>query len=234
MKKEPYIKKFAKISNFTVWIVDGKYIRDNIDIDFVTYGQHYKYKFIPKDEFWIDKEKYPWEAHFYLKPLLVEYKLMSEGVKYEDAMDRANIAEYKERSISEVENKRIKIRKRVKEIGELAHKRLLKEYSKKVKVWIVDGELVRDLFSVDFKKGGHDKCYSFIPKNEIWIDNEVETDEIKFILIHEMHERKLMAKGMAYLPAHKDSNKIEAYCREHPEEIDKKLKEEIKENRKIK
>lgn len=233
MKKKPYIKKFAKISNFTVWIVDGKYIRDNIDVDFVNYGQHYKYNFIPKNEFWIDKGRYPGESHFYIKPLFVEYKLMSKGVNYKEVLKKGDAIEKRERT-KDFTKKEIRKLRKIKKETDIVHKKLLKEYSKKVKVWIVDGELVRDFISVEFEKGGHDKFYSFIPKNEVWIDNDVEISEIKFILIHEMHERRLMAKGMKYLPAHNDSNRIEKFCRENPEEIDKKLKEEIKENNKIK
>jgi hypothetical protein len=230
---KPYIKKFGKVSNFTVWIVDGKYIRDNIDIDFVNYGQHYRYKFIPKNEFWIDKERHPGESHFYLKPLLVEYKLMKKGVNYKDVLKKSDEIEKRERAKS-FTKKDIKKLKKAKKDSDVVHKRLLREYSRKLKVWIVDGEMVRDFISVDFEKGGHDKVYSFMPKNEIWIDDDVEPSEIKFILVHEMHERKLMSRGMEYLPAHKDSNKIEKFCRKNPKEIDNRLRFEILENSKIK
>ena len=87
-------------------------------------------------------------------------------------------------------------------------------------------------------------CFPFIPKDEVWIDDDVESREIKFVLLHELHERNLMAKGWCYdtdtitnlktgkikKPAHQDSSAIEYYCRQHPEELDKKLKEEIEKN----
>ncbi len=56
--KKPYIKKFVEISHFKVWIVDGKYVRDNIDEEFNNYGQHYQFKFIPEKEFWIDRKEH--------------------------------------------------------------------------------------------------------------------------------------------------------------------------------
>ncbi len=102
----------------------------------------------------------------------------------------------------------------------------MNEYS--IKVWIVKGENVRDLFFLDFTEGGHGYVYSFIPKDEIWIDDDVEPDEIKFVLLHELHERNLMSKGMKYEPAHIRSSNIEYYCRKHKKQINEKLKKEIK------
>ncbi len=55
-------------------------------------------------------------------------------------------------------------------------------------------------------------------------------DEIKFVLLHELHERNLMSKGMKYDPAHKSSSKIEYACRKHLKDIDKELKKEIEKN----
>ena len=111
------------------------------------------------------------------------------------------------------------------------HKDLLQKYStKKIKVWIISGEAVRALFFLDFTEGGHGYVYSFIPKKEVWIDDDIEPDEIKFVLLHELHERNLMSKGMKYDPAHKKSSEIEYYCRKHPEEVNKELKKEIKKN----
>jgi hypothetical protein len=229
MKRKPYIKKFGYISGFTVWIVNGEYIRDNIDVGFVNYGQHYRYKFIPKNEFWIDREKIPGEAHFYLKPLLAEYKLMKKGVTSNKAFEKSEAIEKRERTKKLTKNEIKKLTK-IKKDTDLIHKQLLKKYSRKVKIWIVDGKFARDLFSVDFEKGGHDLVYSFIPKNEVWIDDDVSQKEIRFILIHELHERKLMSKGMEYFPAHRNANKVEFHCRKNPKEAEERLEFEIIEN----
>lgn len=56
MIKKPYIKKELEIAGFTVWVVDGRYIRENLNEDFNNFGQRYQFKFIPKKELWIDKE----------------------------------------------------------------------------------------------------------------------------------------------------------------------------------
>jgi hypothetical protein len=64
-----------------------------------------------------------------------------------------------------------------------------------ISIWIVDGRLVRSVFDVDFTEGGHDYVYEFVPQNEVWIDNDLEESERPFVLLHELHERNLMAKG---------------------------------------
>jgi len=228
--EKPYIKKFSEISGFKVWIVDGKYIRDNIDEEFTNFGQHYRFKFIPKDELWIDEEEVPGEEKYYIDYLLVENRLMAKGKKYDEAVDKANVIERRERKKDYLIKKGIQTKKRREEDIEFVHKKLLDKYNQKVKIWIVDGEAVRDLFYIDFTEGGHGYVYSFIPKDEVWIDDDLEPKEIKFVLLHELHERNLIIKGLNYANAHKESSEIEYYCRHHLEEIDKKLKEEIKKN----
>jgi len=229
--KKPYLKKFSEVSGFKVWIVDGEYIRENMDEEFTNFGQHYRFRFIPKNELWIDKERVPGEEKFFIGYLLIENRLMSKGTSYDKAVDKGNIFERGEREKSKLMKKRIKLKKDPKKLMNIVHKDLLQKYStKKIKIWIVSGEAVRGLFYVDFTEGGHGYVYSFIPKNEVWIDDDIEPDEIKFVLLHELHERRLMSKGMKYDPAHSLSSKIEYYCRKHKEQIEKELKKEIKKN----
>ncbi len=227
--KKPYVKKYTKIVGFTVWIVDGKYIRDNIDEEFTNYGQHYRFKFIPKKEFWIDKEHgYGREEKYFVDHLLAEYKFMSNGMNYDSAIEKADLIEKRERS-KDILFRQIKEKKETKKkIINQVHKKLLKRYSKKIRVWVINGMLVRNIFFIDFTEGGHDKVYDFIPQNEIWLDDDTGLKERKFILLHEIHERNLMAKGKDYETAHKSSSEIEYFCRHHPNKIDRKLKEEFK------
>lgn len=242
--KKPYIKKFSKIANFNVWIVDGEYIRENLDEEFTNFGQHYRFSFIPKNEFWIDKENDEGEGKYFIDHLLTENRLMSEGKSYHTAIMKADAIEKRERGNSTIFRAVQKKKFEKKKILEEIHKKLLKKFSnKKIKMWIVDGELVRDMFFIDFTEGGNDKIYDFIPDGEIWVDDDTSPKERKFILLHELHERNLMAKGMGYAPeyltkkwnktpvhesAHKSASEIEYYCRKHPKELDKKIREEIR------
>ncbi len=233
--KKPYIKKFGKISKFTVWIVDGEYIRKNIDEEFTNYGQHYLFNFIPKYEFWIDQEKSAGEEKYYIDSMLTMNRLMSQKISHREAVKKADVIERRERAKTRLIKNRLKLKKNLKKLISSVHKNLLQEYStKNVKVWIVDGEAVRGLFFVDFTEGGHGFVYPFIPKGEVWIDDDVEFSELKFVLLHEMYERRLMSKWMPYDKAHKKSSEIEFYCRHHQKKLDEILKKEIKDNGRIK
>ncbi len=226
--KKPYIKKYDKVSKFVVWIVDGKYIRKNLNEEFTNFGHHLRFRFIPENEFWIDREKGGNEAKFYIDHLLVENRLMSKGMSYSEASEKAYKIEERERSRSRLIKKELKQEEFKEELIKNVHERLLRKYSKKIKVWIVKGELVRDTFFVEFNGGGHDKVYKFIPKNEVWIDNDLSLDEVPFVLLHELHERNLMSRGKSYGEDHRASSKIEYFCRHHPEQTEKKIREELR------
>ena len=243
--KKPYLKKFCKISIFNVWIVAGNFIRKNIDEEFTNFGQHHRFKFIPKNEFWIDKEYGKGnEKKYFIDHMLVENRLMKKGISYVEASDKADKIEKSERSKSKLISKLIKNKLEVKKEIYL---KLLKS-NKRIKIWLVNGNLVRSLFFIDFVQGGHDKIYHFIPKNEIWIDDDVNPKERKFVLLHELFERNLMCKGWSYEEnrkkfisslkeyishkkpklAHWAASEIECYYRHHPKRIDKKIFQELK------
>ena len=105
--------------------------------------------------------------------------------------------------------------------------------SDKCKVWIVRRELVRALFYTDFTRGGHGFVYDFVLKGEVWIDDDLYRKEIPFVLIHELHERELMSKGMKYEQAHAKSNILEYSCRNNPKKTQEILDKEIKTNKEI-
>lgn len=234
--KKPYMKKYKQISKFTIWIVDGGYVRTNIDEEFTNFGQHYRFKFIPKNEFWIDEDQTHEEMRYFIDHMLVENRIMAKGEAYDLAYSRADAVEKKERRKS-IFIKKLMEKKVRRLIAEKIHKKLLETLSGGVNVWLVNGELVRTLLFLDFVEGGHDKVYRFIPKGEVWIDDDLEPRERRYVLLHELHERYLMSKGWPYYTkgrsAHLESSKIEYHCRHHPKEINKYLKIEIKRTVKV-
>jgi len=228
--KKPYIKLLEKVAGFKVYEVDGTYVRGKINEEFTNFGEYYLFKFIPKDEFWIDRERAPGETNFFVEHLLLENRLMREGKNRRRAVDLAEEAERKERA-------KTKLAKKIKkykggEAAKAAHKKLLKEYSRPggVQVWVVRGEMVRDRFYVDFTEGGHDLVYSFVPKGEVWLDDDLSIKERGFVLLHELHERGLMVRGRGYEEAHKSASRIEYECRKKPERLEKEIEKEIKKN----
>jgi hypothetical protein len=227
--KNVYIKRFGKVSGFKVWIVDGKYIRDNLDEEFTNYGQHYLFKFIPENEFWIDRERGLGEEKYFIDSMLVMNRLISRGFSSKEAAKVADRLERRERAKSKLMKKEIEIKKTKGNVLKTVYKNLIEEYKeRKIKIWIVKGVLVRDLFFLDFTEGGHDKVYSFIPKNEVWIDDDLDLIERKFVILHELHERNLMCRGEEYDSAHKSSSRIEYYCRKHPRKLDRYIRREFR------
>jgi hypothetical protein len=220
--KLAYLKKLDERGDIGVWSVDGVYIRTNIDEEFTNYGQHYRFTYIPVNEFWIDHEAEPDELQFFIDHLLVEHRLMANGMSYGEAIDKADRQERKERRRA---GDMFKITHQGKKLpdGKDVHERLWKELENGVSVWIVNGRLVRSVFDIDFTEGGHDYVYEFVPENEVWIDSDVVETERGFVLLHELHERNRMSKGWPYYKAHAESSRLEYRCRHHPDELHEKL-----------
>jgi hypothetical protein len=230
---KPYLRMLERIDSIDVWVVDGQYVRESLDEEFTNFGQHFRFPFIPANQFWLDRENVPGEEGFFVDHLLVEYRLMARGMDYDHALDKADAAEQSERAKTRLalDGQELRERHQDSRLISSVHKELLEEWSDGVKVWVVDGELVRDLFFIDFTEGGHDKVYRFIPGGEVWIDDDVVPGERPFILLHEMHERRLMSRGWNYDRAHRDSSRIEFYCRRHTDALERMLRREIAQNR---
>jgi hypothetical protein len=216
--KHPYVKKITERDSLVVWAVDGAYIRSHIDEEFTNFGQHYRYKYIPENEFWIDLGTRSDEWHFFIDHLLVEHRLMQGGKSYEEAIVEGDKEERKERrrarDLSRTTNHGQKLAE-----GKDVHVRLWKKLKSGLSVWIVNGRLVRSIFDIDFTAGGHDYVYEFVPQNEIWIDDDIEEAERGFVLLHELHERNRMASGWDYDKAHAESSRLEYHFRHHSDEL---------------
>jgi hypothetical protein len=223
--KAAYIKKVDERGDIQVWVVDGAYIRGHIDEEFTNFGQHYRYSYIPENEFWIDQEAEHDEHQFFIDHLLVEHRLMAQGMPYEEALPRADREERKERRRAG-DIAQITRHGQTLPDGKDVHERLWKKLENGISVWIVNGRLVRSVFDIDYTEGGHDYVYEFVPDNEVWIDDAIIEKERGFVLLHELHERNLMAKGWPYSKAHADSSRLEYHCRKYPDELHDKLADE--------
>lgn len=216
--KPPYLRQVDRRGDIQVWIVDGSYVRGHIDEEFTNFGQHYRYHYIPEHELWIDEEAEHDEQVFFVDHLLVEHRLMAQGLPYEQALVEADRAERKERrragDIAKATHNGQHLPK-----GSAAHDHLWKKLESGVSVWIVNGRFVRSIFDIDFTAGGHDHVYEFVPDGEVWIDDDITEKERGFVLLHELHERNRMRDGAPYNLAHKESSHIEFRCRHHPDEL---------------
>lgn len=205
----------------SLWVVDGVYIRNNIDIEFDNYGQWWDFTYIPKNEGWLDRETEPDEWPFFLTRMEVERRLLGQRLAQRLIWPTARRAEKALRrragDLQEVDN-------RGRRDPTRTHRKLWKKLRSGVRVWIVNGRLVRSGFDLDFTAGGHDLVYPrYVPRGEVWIDDDVAEGERPFVLIHELRERSLMAKGRSYNAAHDSSNRFESACRRELVSLDEAL-----------
>ena len=235
--KHPYIKKLSKIGKFTVWVVDGNYIRKNIEKEFTNCAQHRRFPAIPKWELWLDKEYAPGEEQFYTDYLLAEKRYIEQGMGVKDAILKASRLERSERAKSALGRLATTDRQQA---SKKVYKKKLKIYSKGIDVWIVNGELVRDMYYLDFTEGGHDAVYDFVPDGEVWIDDDIGPRERKYIIFHEVYERLLMLKGKDYdktrlnvKDAHYFASRLEYKGRHFPGYFKNKLREVLKNTAKL-
>ena len=220
--KPPYLKKIDERGDIHIWIVDGSYIRGHIDEEFTNFGQHYRYPYIPLNEFWIDQEAEHDEHQFFIDHLLVEHRLMEKGVSYEKAIVEGDRIEHRERRRAGDVSKLTHHGKKLPE-GRDVHERMWKRLENGLTVWIVNGRLVRSVFNIDFTEGCHDYVYEFVPQNEVWIDDAIVEQERPYVLLHELHERNRMASGWTYSKAHAESSRLEYRSRHHPDELHEAL-----------
>lgn len=230
--KKIYVKKVADLADKTVWYVDGELVRKDLDIEFTNFGQHYDFNFIPENEFWIDNEYSPGESGFFIDHMIESYKLMSKGVDYDSALYVGDSIQTSERSKSALYIQCAEIIKTKDTLALLKkiHRTLLNKKTDKIKIWVINGEIVRDIYFIDFTEGGHGYVYNFVPKDEVWVDDDLSPKEFKFVLIHELYERYLMSLGNDYDSSHEKSSALELKYRKNPAGINKKYMEVLKLN----
>jgi hypothetical protein len=97
-KKKPISKKvFKDWEGLTAYIVNGKDVRETLDLDFTEGGNYGKYGFVPQDEIWLDDGQRDDEIYATLLHELIEYVDIIGGSDYNKAHKKASIEELKAR-----------------------------------------------------------------------------------------------------------------------------------------
>lgn len=230
LNKRLYKEKIEDIGAYSVWIVDGEYVRKELDENFVGFDQYLHLQFIPKNEMWIDEATNPDERHFFVDHLLAERWAVQAGSSPEEAYLKADAYEKKERQkIIHLTDPHLETESKKKLLKKI-HKKRIGQFATNLHLWLVDGEIVRDTMCIEYFDGGHDRVYSFIPTGEVWIEEQLSKKEQFFILLHELHERFLMGQGKDYAHAHRGATQVEDFYRDHPAGLEKRIEEEIKKN----
>ncbi len=89
-------------------------------------------------------------------------------------------------------------------------KRLWVVLSSGVKVFLVDGDHVRNEIEVEYTLGGHHYVYEWIPEDEVWIEVVPDVHDRLCNLFHELYERTVMKEyGFNYDVAHQMASSME-------------------------
>ncbi len=92
-----------------------------------------------------------------------------------------------------------------------------------LKIYLVDGEAVRR-DHIEFVSGGHGYVYDYIPKDEVWIDDNQKDkpNDMEATIRHELFEiKKMRDEGLSYENAHELANAMEKEIRQESS-VDKK------------
>lgn len=99
----------------------------------------------------------------------------------------------------------------VPELSEL-NKRFFGEFDG-FRVFLISGEYVRNNLEADFTMGSHHFVSDFIPEGEVWLDDKMSDNDRIALIHHEVHETRLMKKGMCYEEAHASATRSELRLR---------------------
>ncbi len=192
---EGYYKVYlGKRQGQPIWIVDGEKVARFVYPAFVMGGNDQRYRFNPPHDIWIDNRIGVEELEYTIAHELIERKFMAEqGLSYNNAHQHGLDLELKMRLSDERKaNKRGKdMTDEIAQVYRMPFKKI-----GKLRVWIVDGPLVRKTLHPDFCFSTHDLMNEYIPENEIWLDSAMSSEHTYFALYHALEERRQMEKGM--------------------------------------
>ncbi|MFA5766571.1 MAG: hypothetical protein WC919_01440 [Candidatus Paceibacterota bacterium] len=84
-----------------------------------------------------------------------------------------------------------------------------------IKFYLIDANVVRNQYKVDFALGGNNGPYDWVPRDEIWLDSAIHPSELPYIALHEFYERhRMLQNGLDYSKAHAAASTIEWRARE--------------------
>jgi len=223
MKKyhyDPKLRKRRVLSHedYTVYSVNGLTVRNvaQPDEEFGNYAMHEEFpNLIPKDEIWISEKLAAKEGIFFIAAALTRLKRQAAGATDKAYDDSLEVERALREKINGVEFRDGKPHKQVPAAIYLEEYVTLPDPQGPVRVWLIDGNLARSYYKTDYTEGGHGYVYPWVPKDQIWIEKDLDRAEIPYIVSHEYLELRLMRdKGLEYDRAHVVSAKVEFALRE--------------------
>jgi sRNA-binding regulator protein Hfq len=206
-------KRLDRIGDYTVYLVNGGAVRDTTqgNDEFSQSSTHLEMpKLVPNNEIWIANDISKHERQFLIYNGINQYEAKRKGKR--NWYDYALKKERREREV--IDNIKFSPQSTDKKPPDKVYDKYycgIPNEKDDVEVWLVNGEIVRDMFKTDFVSGGNGLCYSFVPNQEIWIEKNLEEKlEIPITILHEYVERALMKyKKLSYDEAHTIASKVD-------------------------
>ena len=197
-----------------VYSVDASVVRNIAlpDEEFGNFAIHEEFPgLIPKGEIWVGEKNLNREGIFFIANALKRMKAKKEGMPDEKAYTAGlNVERSLREKLTALKFRAGRPHKRVP--SELYVDRYITLLDTKfaIEVWVVDGSMVRSLYKTDYTEGGHGYVYRWVPKQEIWVEMDLDRWELPFIVSHEYLELRLMRdEGIDYDTAHEICSKVE-------------------------
>lgn len=148
---------------------------------------------IPANEIWIAEKNLDKEGLFFLANALTRLKGRDNGMPDETLYTSAlNLERLLREKLTGEEFRAGKPHKRVPDRLYVQPYVTIPDERFPVKVWCVDGCLVRSWYKTDYTEGGHGYVYPWCPKDQIWVEADMDRGEWPFITTHEYLEHRLM------------------------------------------
>jgi hypothetical protein len=186
-----------------VWIVDGDKIWSEIYPAFVMGGNDQRYRFNPPQDVQIDDGIGIEELRYTVEHELLERHLMlTRGWTYDRSHNQALALEKRLRTADGKQAARHNRKRAVELNGHPVYRQFYRTIGG-VKVWLVDGPMVREFFDGNYCFADHGvRKNSFIPRDEIWLDSSMGVMRALLSLTQSMVERGWMLKGHSYADAY--------------------------------
>lgn len=234
-----YLNYWGEKEGYKVWFVDGDKVRLKLYREYLYGGNEQRYLFNPKGEIWIDNAVSAEEFEMTLAHELNERHLMAKfGWTYQKAHDSSLAVEVIMRNKYEQQCRMhedslpkmpVTDYENIKEIKNgpdsvWLHNiyRIPLGIRNGIRVWVVDGYLIRKSIYPDFGFSSNDLACHFIPYKEIWIDGQISAEETEFSIATELMERDLMSKGKNYDDAYEAAIAMDSVQREKMMELARK------------
>jgi len=211
----PLNKRFVVThEGWSVYTVDPSAVRclSQPDEEFTNFATQEDFpNLIPKGEIWVGEKNVDKEGLFFIADALTYLKEKEQGSPEEKAHTAGlNVERFLRERLTGLKFRAGKPHQRIPPDVYVEPYITLPDVKFPIEVWLVDGNIVRSLYKTDYTEGGHGYVYRWVPKDQVWVEKDLDRWELPFIVSHEYLELRLMRdQKIDYDKAHEICSKVE-------------------------